>query len=226
LQKLADQGRVVRTHGGAAASEQVSFEVEFLRRTRENAQAKEQIAAAAAALVRDGQSVLLDSGSTTLAIARHLRRRRRLTVITTSLPIAATLQQAAGVETLLLGGYVRRESPDLEGPLTEANLEHLRADVAFVGADGIDAGGNVYNASLGIARMLTKMAVAAGSVYVVADRSKLGRTALATFGNAARWTGLITDAAAADERVVEQLRAGGVTVMVAGEQVGQAREVV
>jgi DeoR/GlpR family transcriptional regulator of sugar metabolism len=142
LARLAGDGHVVRTHGGAAPAEQVSFEFQFLGRARENAAAKEQIAATAAGWVRDGQSVLLDSGSTTLAVARHLTSRRRLTVVTTSLPIAATLQPAAGVETLLLGGYVRRESPDLEGPLTEANLERLRAGVALLGADGIDARGN------------------------------------------------------------------------------------
>src|SRR6185437_7917002 len=157
LQKLADEGQVERTHGGATPGSQVSFEFQFLRRSQEEAGAKQSIGAVAASLIRDGQSVLLDSGSTTLAIARELLTRQRLTVITTSLPIASILQRAPRVETLLLGGYVRRESPDLEGPLTEANLDYLRADIAFIGADGIDSEGNVYNASLGIARMLSKM---------------------------------------------------------------------
>jgi DeoR/GlpR family transcriptional regulator of sugar metabolism len=220
LQKLADDGQVIRTHGGASAANQVLFEFQFLKRSQENAAAKQQIGAAAALLVRDGQSVLFDSGSTTLAVARQLVSRRKLTVITTSLPIASVLQRAAGIETLLLGGYVRRDSPDLEGPLTEANLDYLRADIAFIGADGIDTAGNVYNSSLSIARMLAKMVASAEKVYVVADHTKLGRRALASFGNIAHWAGLITDAQA-DETVVRQLRDAGVKVTLAG----QAKEV-
>jgi hypothetical protein len=65
------------------------------------------------------------------------------------------------VQTLLLGGYVRREAPDLHGALTESNLEALRADIAFIGADGIDENGSCYNASLTVARMLGKMIRAA-----------------------------------------------------------------
>jgi DeoR/GlpR family transcriptional regulator of sugar metabolism len=214
LQRLSDAGRVIRTHGGAAPSEQVMFEFQFLRRAKLSGGAKDRIGARAAALVSDGQSVMLDSGTTTLAIARHLRPRSRLTVITTSLPVASVLQNAPGVETLLLGGYIRRQSPDLHGPLTESNLEQLRADIAFIGADGIDAGGNVYNASLSIARMLTKMAGAASSVYVVADSRKLGRTALVSFGHAARWSGLITDAGIAAETLAS-LRDAGVNVIIA-----------
>ncbi len=212
LAKLADEGRIVRTHGGAASSEQISFEFQFLRRAKLNSEAKERIGAVAAQLVEDGQSIMLDSGTTTLALARNLRHRRQLTVITTSLPIAAVLQQSHGVETLLLGGYIRKESPDLEGPLTESNLESLRADVAFVGADGIDADGVVYNASLGIAKMLSKMVEAAEQVYVVADATKLGRKALASFGNIARWKGLITDAGP-DHEMVRQFTAAGMNVM-------------
>jgi len=196
LNALAESGQVIRTHGGAAPAEAVMFEFQFLRRAKLNASAKDRIGAAAASLVRDGQSVLLDSGTTTLCIARHLRERSGITVITTSLPIASVLQHAGGVQTLLLGGYVRREAPDLQGPLTESNLESLRADIAFIGADGIDENGTCYNASLTVARMLGKMIQAAQQVYVVADASKLGRTALASFGQLADFSGLITDATA------------------------------
>jgi DeoR/GlpR family transcriptional regulator of sugar metabolism len=212
LQKLADEGRVVRTHGGAARAEQVMFEFQFLQRAKTQQEEKNQIGLAASRLVKDGQSILLDSGTTTLALARHLRRHNRVTVITTSLPIAASLQQAPGVETLLLGGYVRHDSPDLVGALTESNLETLRADIAFVGADGIDLAGNVYNNSLNVARMLAKMAGSARQVYVLADHTKLDRTALKQFGNVNQWTGLITDEKA-DEKHLDSLRAAGANVM-------------
>jgi DeoR family transcriptional regulator of aga operon len=193
LDVLARAGKVIRTHGGATLGEKVLFEFNFLQRAGVNESAKQQIAETASALVQDGQSVIMDSGTTTLALARQLRGHRSLTVITSSLPIAATLQHTPGVKVLLLGGFMRQDAPDLVGALTEANLESLRADLAFVGADGIDLAGRVYNASVEVGRMLAKMAAAATATYVVADSSKIGRTALVRFGQLARWRGLVTN---------------------------------
>ncbi len=193
LNALAQAGRVIRTHGGAAPAGRVSFEFEFLRRRQTNELAKRAIAAATAGLVKDGQTVMLDSGTTTLQVAEQLRSRKDLTIITSSLPIASTLRYCDSNDVLLLGGFLRHDSPDLIGPLTEANIEGLRADVAFLGADGIDLKGCVYNASLSVGRMLEEMAAAAQQVYVVADSSKIGQTALTRFGNVSKWTGLITD---------------------------------
>jgi DeoR/GlpR family transcriptional regulator of sugar metabolism len=212
LAALAGRGKVIRTHGGAAPAERVSFEFEFLRRVRKNQAAKEAIAAAAAAQVKDGESVMLDSGTTTLELAKRLRGKRNLTVITTSLPIAAQLQYDPQIEVLLLGGYLRASSPDLAGALTEANLETLRADAAFLGADGIDLKGNVYQDSPELARMLTKMAASATRVYVVADGSKLGRTALWRFGRLPDWAALITDSGA-DRGERALLKKAGVRVL-------------
>jgi DeoR/GlpR family transcriptional regulator of sugar metabolism len=212
LQSLANQGKVIRTHGGAAMAEQISFEFEFLNRVRENHRAKDAIAAAAAAEIKDGESVMLDSGTTTLALAKRLRGRRGLTVITSSLPIAAQLQYDQGVEVLLLGGRLRASSPDLAGAITESNLETLRADVAFLGADAVDSHGAVYQESPELARMLTKMAASAGRVFVVADGSKLGKTALWRFGRLAHWTALVTDAAA-DRATLASLKKAGVRII-------------
>jgi DeoR/GlpR family transcriptional regulator of sugar metabolism len=214
LQRLAEAGRVVRTHGGAAPAEQVLFEFQFLRRARHQGEQKDTIGERAAALVEDGQSVMLDSGTTTLSLARHLINRKRLVVITTSIPIAATLQSATGVETHLLGGIIRRDTPDLSGPLTESNLDAFHADLAFIGADAVGVDGELYNNSMANGRMLAKMASRAGAVYVVADSTKIGRAALSRFGNARQWAGLITDANAAATDV-EALRAAGVNVIVA-----------
>ncbi len=212
LQALAERGKVIRTHGGATMAERVSFEFEFLKRMKEHQAAKEAIAAAAAAEVKDGESVLLDSGTTTLELARCLREKQRLTVVTTSLPIAAQLQYDRHIAVLLLGGYVRPSSADLTGAMTEANLEGLRADVAFVGAQGIDSRGGVYQDSPELARMLTKMAASAARVFVVADSSKLGKTALCRFGRLQDWAALVTDAAA-DRSLCVSLKKAGVRVI-------------
>jgi DeoR/GlpR family transcriptional regulator of sugar metabolism len=212
LQSLADQGKVIRTHGGAAMAERISFEFEFLNRVRENHAAKDAVAAAAAAQIKDGESLMLDSGTTTLELAKRLRGRDGLTVITSSLPIAAQLQYDQRIEVLLLGGRLRASSPDLAGALTESNLETLRADVAFLGADAVDAHGAVYQESPELARMLTKMAASAGRVFVVADGSKLGKTALWRFGRLSDWAALITDASA-DRTLLASLKRAGVRVI-------------
>jgi len=214
LRALAAAGRITRTHGGAAATSQVSFEFRFLRREKEHRDEKQAIAAAAAALVADGQTVMLDSGTTTLALARLLRGRQRgLTVITTSLPIASALFGWEGAQLLLLGGFLRHDSPDLIGPVTQSNIESLHGDVAFVGAEGIDEEGNVYN-SPALAHMLGRMADACDRVYIVADHSKLGRRAMVRYGRLAQWTGLITDAGA-DAALVDSLRQHQANVILA-----------
>lgn len=212
LQALADQGKVIRTHGGAAMAERVSFEFEFLNRVKENQSAKEAIAVAAAAEVKDGESVMLDSGTTTRELAKQLRGKQALTVITSSLPIAAELQYDQQIEVLLLGGRLRASSPDLAGALTERNLETLRADVAFLGADALDCHGNAYQKSPEVARLLAKMVASAGRVYVVADSSKLGKTALWRLGRLQDWAALVTDAAA-DRAVLASLRKAGVRII-------------
>lgn len=208
LAALAEQGKAIRTHGGATMAERISFEFDFLRRVKQREGAKAAIGAAAAGLVEDGQSVLLDSGTTTLALSRRLKEKKNLTVITTSLPIASQLQYSPNIAVLLLGGYLRAGSPDLIGAMTEANLETLHADIAFVGADGIDDQGNAYNQSPEIARMLGKMAAAATRVFVVADHSKLGHAALWRFGQIKNWAGLITDAEADRGRVASLQKLG------------------
>lgn len=212
LDVLAQEGRITRIHGGAASAARVAFDFQFLAREETHREAKVAIAQRAATLVAAGESVILDSGTTTLAVARALKTRPVKTVITTSLPIASELQYVSDLELILLGGTLRREAPDLAGPLTEMNVEGLRADVAFLGADAVDAGGTAYSASLALARLLIKLAAAAHRVYIVADSSKLGRTALARIGTMKNWAGLITDCGV-EPRFMAALKKAGVTVI-------------
>ena len=212
LQELADDGRVIRTRGGAAPTGRVSFDFRFLDRVQQQAKAKDQIAEVAASLVQPGQSVLLDSSTTTLAIARRLVMIPGIKVITTSLPVASELFGREGIDVVILGGQLRDNSPDLTGALTEACLDLIRADVAFIGADAIDERGNIYNGSPEIGRMLKRMAESATTVYAVADHTKLRRHELMRFANVSAWAGLITDPAASTEALAE-LRSAGVNVL-------------
>lgn len=213
LRALEQQGQVIRTHGGATLGRRTTFEFDFLQRVRENLAAKEAIARAAAGLVRGCSSIMLDGSTTTLAIARQLRGRSGLVVITTSLPAAGELQHEPGVQVLLPGGYIRPDSPDLTGSLTEMNLEQLHAEVALLGADGIDPKGFVYTQPPDTTYMLLKMAASADRVYVAADSSKFGKLGLRRFGQLSQWAGLITDDRG-DPKFIEALRKQGVNVVV------------
>lgn len=214
LDALAAEGRVVRTHGGATAASGVVFEFRFLERAKEHRGAKRQIAAKAASLVTDGMTVMLDSGTTTLALAEALRGKRDLTVVTTSLPIASALQYSDRIDVVLLGGHLRRDAPDLSGALTLQGLAGLRADMAFVGVDSVDIEGATYSRSIEVAHLIASMASDADVVYVVADSSKVGRTSLAKSGSLADWEGLITDQEL-DASKARELKKSGAKVILA-----------
>ena len=214
LKALEIAGQLLRTHGGAAMGERVAFEFAFMERTQQSREAKQAIAQAAFAQLGSAKTILIDSGTTTLALADRLREAPDLTVVTTSLPIASALQFSEGVDVLLLGGMLRHGSPDLIGPLTETNLEQLHADVAFIGADAVDENGQAYNESLPVARMLQKMTSAADRFYIMADSSKLGRRALACIVKAGSGAGLITDSGIAPG-IHRSLKSAGVNVIIA-----------
>lgn len=175
---LESRGDVVRTHGGAALARRLTFEFSFRERQNTNNRQKVQIARQAARYIEDGHVVMLDTGTTTLEIARQVIGRRNVTVITTSLAIVSALQFATGIRLILLGGFLRGGSPDLHGPLTEQNVEIFRADLAFMGADAIDSAGNTYADDLQVVNLDRRMAARAARVIVVADSSKFGRSGM------------------------------------------------
>lgn len=193
LQDMAEEGLVIRTHGGATPAPKISFEFRFLERMHEQSKEKEEIASIAVSLIRPGQTVMLDSSTTTLAIARKLVDMSGITVVTTSLPIASELFGCPNITVILLGGVLRNDSPDLTGALTEYSLELIRADIAFIGADAIDLTGHIYNTNPEIGQLLKRMAGASARVYAVADHTKIGKCALMRFACVTDWYGLVTD---------------------------------
>jgi DeoR family transcriptional regulator of aga operon len=128
-----------------------------------------------------------------LELASMLRNGEGLTVITPSLAVASELQHAAGVEVVLLGGVIRRGSPDLTGPVTEHCLELFSADIAFQGSDGIGLDGSIYNSDLRLARVDKMMRRLAKRCCILADHTKVGQTALARSGTMSDVDLFITD---------------------------------
>jgi DeoR family transcriptional regulator of aga operon len=196
LAALEAKSHVQRTHGGAVLAERMILEFDYRERRETNRAAKRAIAAAARRLVRPGQRLILDNGTTSLELAALLQDGEDLTVITPSLAVASELQHAAGVEVILLGGVMRRGSPDLTGPVTEHCLELFSADFAFQGADGIGDDGTIYNTDLRLARVDRLMRRLARRSCVLADHTKIGTTALARCGSLADVDVFITSAGA------------------------------
>ena len=185
LSVLEHKAEIHRTHGGAVLTERMMLEFDYRDRREHHRAAKLAIAAEARKLVQPGQRIILDTGTTTLELAALLKDGENLTVITPSLAVASELQHASGVEVILLGGVLRRGSPDLTGPVTEHCLELFAADLAFQGADAIGEDGSIYNSDLRLAQVDKMMRRVAQRNCVLADHTKIGGTALARSGSIA-----------------------------------------
>ena len=196
LAALEAKSHIQRTHGGAILTERMILEFDYRERREKDRAAKRGIAARARQLVEPGQRLILDTGTTTLELACLLKDATDITVITPSLAVASELQHAAGVEVILLGGVIRRGSPDLTGPLTEHCLETFAADLAIQGADGIGLDGSIYNSDLRLARVDKLMRQISKRSCVLADHGKIGITALARSGSLADVEIFITDTGA------------------------------
>ncbi|PLZ02979.1 DeoR/GlpR transcriptional regulator [Burkholderia sp. WAC0059] len=173
LNALAARGLLVTTHGGALSSDRREPALDV--REAANAHAKRAIGERAAALVPDGASIIVDSGSTTHAVARALTNRHRLTVYTNDWRIALLLGRRNDNRVTLLGGELSDHEEATFGLDTVQQLAQYHADYAFVGAGGITAEGHLTDYSRMVAEVRGQMLAAAGCAVIVADHSKFGR---------------------------------------------------
>jgi DeoR/GlpR family transcriptional regulator of sugar metabolism len=174
LHKLADSGLVIRTPGGAMVAPSGSMERSFLDRSARMAGAKDAIGREAAKLVRDGDTVVLDSGTTTRYVARHIASKRNVTVVTPSLAALEELAGSAGVQVRLTGGMYRRSSHDLSGNSVVDGLGGVYADRVFFGAAALSFNKGVMNFD---AEMSSVFLRAGRERVLVIDSSKIGTEA-------------------------------------------------
>lgn len=178
LEYLNHQGHLERTHGGALPVKTGALKDSSLEeKSRLHRPEKLRIASAAAQMVREGQVIILDSGTTTTAIARACRHFKKLTIITNGMNIATELADSS-VEVILTGGVLRPNSYSLVGPLAEESLKKLSADLLFLGVDGFDVRYGLTTPNLLEARVNRAMAESARRTVVVCDSSKFGRRSL------------------------------------------------
>lgn len=173
LKQLAEGGALSLIHGGAtpfAASEPA-----LGARSVANAAGKAAIGKAAADLVADGMVVLLDSGTTALAVADALTRKSNLTICTPALAVALRLCRLPGFRVFMLGGEIAPAEEAVSGPDALEALRHFRVDLAFIGAGGLSASGEVTDFTRAGAEQRARMISAADNAWFVADHEKFGR---------------------------------------------------
>lgn len=175
LYKLADAGLVIRTPGGAMVAPSGSMERTFLERSAKMSAAKEALGRAAASLVHEGETVVLDSGTTTRCIARHLASHRNLVVVTTSLAVLEELAGSDGVQVRLTGGMYRRSSHDLFGNAVVESLNDINADKVFFGAAALSFRKGVMNYDAEMPRAFLR---SGKQRILVIDSSKVGLEAV------------------------------------------------
>ncbi|KOV74580.1 decarboxylase [Streptomyces sp. AS58] len=212
LEALAAQGVLERVRGGARSLLLRGEEPPFSLRVREGVEVKERIAASVASLIADGETVVLDSGTTCLAVARELRGRR-VSVMPLSLQSVHILAESPGSTTLLVpGGRPRPGEGALTGPLTLSSLTALRFDTAVIGCCGLTAGQGLTAYDLDDAAVKQAAINSAGRVVAATEGGKLSRTAHAFVAPVTALHTLVTDASAPRDEI-EAIRAAGTDVM-------------
>ncbi len=175
LNYLDNKGLLLRSHGGAMALDDVVKEMPFDDKGTVNTAQKEAVGAAAAQLVNDGESVILDSGTTTQQLARHLVSSKNLVVMTNGLNVASELVKSSGIEIMMTGGTLRSKSHSFFGSQAEDALRQYRFDKLFLGVDGFDLVAGLTTHFDREATLNRVMCDISSEIILLADSSKFGR---------------------------------------------------
>lgn len=214
LDSLASQRKAQRVHGGVISVGQAPPERPILDRESEQADEKARIGRAAAGLVSDKETVFLGSGTTVLEVARNLRNRKNLTVITNSLPVLNMLAGLKEITVISLGGMLRESEMSFIGHITEQALTEVRVDKVIVGTRGLSLEHGLTNDYL--QETLTDRAILkiGRQVIIVADYSKVNRVATALLAPLDAMNIFVTDGNA-DRKFLQALKKQGINVIVA-----------
>jgi DeoR/GlpR family transcriptional regulator of sugar metabolism len=216
LNDLVDRGMIHRIYGGAIIAQSNPINSPVLVRINEYKEIKEKIGQAAAALVQDGETVFIGSGSTTAFAARQLANKRGITVITNALNVGMELATSEGVSVVVVGGMLRPSELSLIGHIADQALRELRVDKVIMGIQAISIHAGLSNDYL--PEVMTDRAIfaMAQEVILVADNSKFEKVETGYVAPITRIRTLITDHKT-DPDVLQQIRDLGINVIVTGE---------
>lgn len=212
LELLADQDRLQRVHGGAIVMLRTVPELPIVQRQHEQTTEKQRIGQAAAALIHDGETIFLGSGTTVLEVARNLGERKGLTVLSNSLPVLNLLSGLTEITLVALGGMLRSSELSFIGHLTELALAELRADKVFIGVHAISLENGLTNDYL--PETLTDRALlrVGREVIVVADHTKINTVAPAFLAPVTSIQTFVSDLRA-ESKFTQELQALGLRVL-------------
>lgn len=214
LQELEQEGLIRRVHGGAISVRGASYEPPFTARESQLSTEKQRIAEKAVELINDGDSLILDVGTTTLEIARALKGKRNLTVLVTSLRAALELASQPAIQVIVVGGKLRSSELSLVGHLAEQTLRAFQVDKAFIGVGGITIEHGLTEFNFDEAGVKRTMIERARQCIVVADHTKFGKVMLTTVASLTVVDRIITGTEIDDE-MVTRLRQMGVEISLA-----------
>lgn len=211
LDKLEKNGLLVRAHGGAFKVRNAALPVS--QKKSINATAKRAIGLRAVSMIKEEDSIILDSGTTTLEIARNLGNFKELTVISNALDIVNSLAQYEHIKVFVPGGFLKEFSMSLVGPMAERNFRQLYCRKLFLGIDGIKPNVGVFTHHMEEAYLNQIMIDIAEEVIVVADSSKFEKTGLAFIESFEKIHKVITDRGI-DKEMVKMLEKNNVEVVI------------
>lgn len=213
LDRLEKEGMLRKVYGGAVKSRSGHIEPSFTSRSETFAAEKSAIGKLAASLVKDGETVLLDNGTTTIEVMHYLQDRPHVTVITHSLPVLNLAMERFQGKIIFIGGNMDRSKQAATGPLTEMLLEQFKVNKAFISVGGISLTDGITDYDLDEAYISRKMLDRAEEGIVLADHSKLGVTTFSKLAKLEDISMVITDEACSQEWV-DNLSARGIEVLI------------
>jgi DeoR family transcriptional regulator of aga operon len=208
LNELAQRGLVQRSHGGAMLPDSIMRESPVNERLKANAEEKRRIGAMAASMINDGETIILDSGTTTLEIARQIKKKRGLQIITNGVNIAAELLDARDSEVFIVGGTVRGESASISGRFTEEMFDQFSADKLFLSGAGCDLDFGVSGANLEETMVNRAMLRIAREIILVADASKFSKRSMSRIAPFSEIDTIISDTSLSED-IQAKLRSSG-----------------
>jgi DeoR family transcriptional regulator of aga operon len=208
LNELHQRGLVLRSHGGAVLPDTILHESPVHERLKAHSDEKRRIGAMAATLINDGETIILDSGTTTLEIARQIKKKQGLQIITNGVNIAAELLDARDAEVFIVGGTVRGESASISGRFTEEMFDQFSADKLFLSGAGCDLDFGVSGANLEETMVNRAMLRISREIILVADASKFSKRSMTRIAPFSEIDTVISDIGL-DEVTQEKLRSLG-----------------
>jgi DeoR family transcriptional regulator of aga operon len=215
LEQLEKKNMLIRARGGAIKAERgVGIDYRLSEKDKLNSDEKTRIGRKASQLIKEHDTIIIDSGTTTIEIAKNLGHLNDLTVISNAINVISQLIQLKNINLIIPGGYLRKNSLSLVGPLAEKNLQNLYVDKVFIGVDGFDTRHGIYTPNIEEAYFNEIMIKIAKEVIVVCDSSKFLRRSLAYICGIDKIHIVITDNAIPDDDK-KRLEDAGITVLVA-----------